>query len=196
MSSDYVYKAKILKSGLCSKVKKLDKLCYDLIANDKGCDIPFEEAMFCSENGCDFKDMEEARLINASNVHRVKRLKERIERYLSMGQCIWLTLTFTDDTLDKTTKETRRRYVARYLKNQSQYYIANIDYGSDNEREHYHAVVVGDFVDMAKWCYGFAYTERIKNHSKSSIKLSKYVSKLTAHAIKESTKRQVYIYSR
>lgn len=193
---DYVYKAKILNSGLCSKVKKLDKLLYNLVANSKGCDIPFEEAMFCVDNNCTINDVREARAINNANYNRVKRLKGRIEQYLTMGQCIWLTLTFTDEILAKTSQETRRRYVSRFLKSQSNSYIANIDYGKDTEREHYHAVVLCDYLDKSKWLYGFSYTERVKNHVNSPKKLSKYVSKLTNHAIKETTKRQVYIYSR
>ena len=198
MGIDYSYKAKVLASGLCKEVKKHDKDIYKQL--EKGSisllDIPFEDAMFCSANGCDLCDLEEARKINNSSNKRVKRLKDRIERYLSMGCCIWLTLTFTDAVLSKTTEETRKRYVARFLKSQSPYYIANIDYGSTTEREHYHAVVMTDFVDMTKWSYGFAYTERIKNHIKTSTKISKYVSKLCNHAIKETTKRSCYIYSR
>lgn len=194
--SDYEYKAKLLKSGLCTKVKQLDRDIYKLYAKNDF-NFAFEEAMFCSENNCTKQDIDEARLINNASYHRVKRLNERIERYLSMGECIWLTLTFNDKTLSETNAKTRRRYVSHFLKSQSNYYVANIDYGKDNEREHYHAVVVGSFVDMEKWSkYGFAYTERIKNHLKTSVKLSKYVSKLTNHAIKESTKRQVYVYSR
>lgn len=195
---DYEYKAKILNSGLCKQVSKLDKQLKLLINEDisKAVDIPFEEAMFCSENHCSLNDLFEARNINISSYKRMTRLKGRIRRYLLSGQCIWLTLTFNDDTLAKTSEETRRRYVARFLKTQSNRYIANIDYGSQNEREHYHAVVVGDFVDMSKWVYGFALTERIKNHDKTPVKLAKYVSKLTNHAIKESTHRCRYIYSR
>lgn len=196
---NYERKAKLLSSGLCNKVARFDKEHQyqeglDIVAfNDNK---RFDEMILCNENRCSFADIEEARRINESNYHRVKRLNKRIERYLSMGSCIWLTLTFSPDTLSKTTQETRKRYVARFLKSQSDYYVANIDYGKENEREHYHAVVVGDFVDMSKWSYGFALTERIKNHKNTPKKLSKYVSKLTNHAIKITTKRSCYIYSR
>lgn len=53
-----------------------------------------------------------------------------------------LTLTFNDKTLKRTTEEQRREIVKRYLRNQSAYYIANIDYGEENGREHYHALIV------------------------------------------------------
>lgn len=195
---NYERKAKVLKSGLNTKVKSFDKEIYNLISNDfeKVQDIPFEEAMFCSSNNCDFDDLEEARRVNHNTYKRNDRLERRIQRYLKQGICIWLTLTFNEDTLAKTSEETRRRYVARYLKTQSNYYLANIDYGSTTEREHYHAIVRCNFVDMKSWPYGFAYTERIKNHCNSTVKLAKYVSKLCNHAIKETTKRACYIYSR
>ena len=193
---DYEKKAKVMSLGLCEKAKKLDANIYKLW-NDGVPDIVAEEMIFCNENHCSFEDLEEARKINDANYHRVKRLKERIQKYLSMGECIWLTLTFNDNTLAKTTQEKRRRLVRDYLKHISPFYVANIDFGKENEREHYHAVVVGSYVDMNLWKkYGFAYTERIKNHLTTSVKLSKYVSKLTNHAIKETTKRAVYVYSR
>lgn len=193
--SDYTHKAKVLENGLCRKVKKLDKDIYQAYANNDF-DFAYYEMVFCNENNCTIEDVEEARRVNNASSKRVQRLNERIERYLSMGCCIWLTLTFNDEILSNTSAKTRRRYVVRYLKGQSIYYLANIDYGKTTEREHYHAVVVGDRVDMTKWKYGFAYTERIKNHVSSPIKISKYVSKLCNHAIKETTKRAAYIYSR
>ena len=188
-------KATILANGLHKQVKKLDREIYEHIANDDY-DIPFYEMIFCNEHHCDIKDLETARSINNSNYHRVKRLNDRIQRYLASGVCIWLTLTFTDDVLAKTTELQRRRFVVKYLKSQSNYYVANIDYGKTTEREHYHALVVSEYVNMEEWRYGFAYTARVKNHCGSSIKISKYVSKLTNHAIKESTKRTAYLYSR
>ena len=195
---DYKRKANIIASGLCKKTKTLDKQLYNLISEDfsKCEDIAFEEMIFCNDNKCSPTDLQEARRINLASCKRVNRLKKRIERYLLNGECIWLTLTFTDDTLAKTSEETRRRYVARFLKTQSNCYIANIDYGKTTEREHYHAVVVGDYVDRSKWIYGYSLTERIKNHDKTPVKLAKYVSKLTNHAIKETTRRCCYIYSR
>lgn len=195
---DYAHKAQVLKQGLCKDTKKLDRKLYEIVSSDlNDCEnVVFEEMMFCQEHQCTFYDLEEARKLNDASYKRVNRLKRRIERYLKSGQCIWLTLTFNPETLAKTSEETRRRYVARFLKTQSKHYIANIDYGDTTEREHYHAVVLCDFVDMDAWKYGFAYTERIKNHIKTSTKISKYVSKLCNHAIKETTKRAVYLYSR
>lgn len=199
LRSDFYFmsmsKATIIKLGLHKEVKKLDREIYKAYTNNDY-DVPFYEMVFCNEHHCSPSDIVLARSINNSNYKRVNRLNDRIQRYLSMGVCVWLTLTFNEDTLTNTTEEQRRKYVVRYLKKQSTYYVANIDYGKSTEREHYHALVVTDYVDMNQWKYGFAYTERVKNHCSTSVKLSKYVSKLTNHAIKDSTRRSAYLYSR
>lgn len=196
MSIDYIYKSNILKTDLCKRINAIDKKTYlnhlDGIIQDYDLDNKYFD--LCLEY--QYKDIVEARKINTSSYKRVKRLNKRIETYLQSGQCIWLTITFNDTTLSNTSEKTRRRYVSRFLKSVSTSYLANIDYGKTTEREHYHAVVLCDFVDPKCWSYGFIYTERIKNHINAPVKLSKYVSKLTNHAIKESTKRNVYIYSR
>ena len=58
--------------------------------------------------------------------------------------CYFATLTFSEDTLKDTNQATRKTYISRFLKQYTFYYIANIDYGSLNEREHYHAIVLLD----------------------------------------------------
>lgn len=111
----------------------------------------------------------------------------------------FLTLTFSDETLNKTSEETRRRYVARVLKAFAVQYVANIDYGGERGREHYHAVIRLDqsasITNLKKaWLeYGFIGVKRIK--SESSADLSHYINKLTSHSIKKSTgclKRAIY----
>ena len=209
MSPDYLYKSRILKTDLCKRINAIDKKTYlnslDGIVFDNALESEYTDLLF--QYG--FNDIKEARKINHARYKRVERLNKRIETYLSSGQCIWLTITFDDLTMSKTNEKTRRVYVSRFLKQVSNHYIANIDYGTNKEyidrkgnirtgtsREHYHAVILTDFVDPKLWPYGFIYTERVKNHLKTSLKLSKYISKLTNHAIKESTKRTVYIYSK
>lgn len=187
---NYVLKAQVIASGILPVIKELD---YKFRTG-----ITYEDYEKLDEvtliHGGIFVD--EARRINHAYHKRTQRLKERIRSYLEKGQCIWLTLTFSEEVLNSTTIETRRKYVQRYLKSQSDYYLANIDFGKNTEREHYHAIVVSDFINKSEWIYGFTWTERIKNHQDSEKKLAKYTSKLTNHAIKETTKRQCYIYSR
>lgn len=192
---NYKLKSAILNSDdMCKVVRD-----YDLLNGN----TPFEKFIHTEEKynqllwSVGSRFIQEARKINLASWKRVQRLKDRIRCYLLKGQCIWLTLTFSEEVLKSTSVETRRKYVSRYLKSQSDYYLANIDFGKRNEREHYHAIVVSDFLYTEGWKdYGFTWTERIKNHIDCEKKLAKYVSKLTNHAIKETTKRQCYIYSR
>ena len=134
------------------------------------------------------------RLIDAKR-QRTNRLENKISLMLNNQECLFLTLTFKDSVFESTNELTRRRYVSRYLASVSQYYIANIDYGEKNGREHYHAVVNGP-IDLNQWrVYGNINVERI-NKPNSSIKLSKYISKLTNHAIKNTCKNKKIIYSK
>ncbi len=159
--------------------------------------FPFEFAqMLLEDNFNDIERIECDKILNAS-YHRTKRLSDRIQNMLLSGQCIFLTLTFTDKVLESTNQDTRKRYVKRYLKEVSNQYVANIDYGSKNEREHYHAIVLCDKVKYSFWHkYGAIKGEIIKLEDNTSKKLGKYVAKLTNHAIKETVRRNCVIYSR
>lgn len=148
---------------------------------------------------------------------RNSRIYKHIERCILSRNAVFLTLTFTDDVLEKTTPETRRRYVARALKEQCFEYVANVDYGNAGKtktykdknglervntcREHYHAIVAlpegskGFCMDKWKELYGFAFAERIP--VKDFRKVSRYVGKLSLHAIKKNGhKPPRLIYSR
>ena len=193
---DYWLKSLVLQCGLHKKINAIDRDYYNYAVNGVIPEVDREGQFVALVNEYGYQFINEARKINQASYKCVDRLKERIKRYLEMGQCIWLTLTFSQDVMANTSVETRRKYVQRYLKSQSDYYLANIDFGKNTQREHYHAIVVSDNLDIKQWIYGFTWTERIKNHIDSDKKLAKYVSKLTNHAIKETTKRQCYIYSR
>lgn len=138
----------------------------------------------------------EAERINLAYYARVKRLKDRISSMLRVGRCYFLTLTFSDDTLDRVSAKTRRRYVTYFLKSLSDTYVANIDFGSQNQREHYHAVVLADGVDMSAWnCFGFSKAQKIASEDDFT-PLAKYISKLTNHAVKATTNGCRAIYSK
>ena len=138
----------------------------------------------------------EAERINLAYYARVKRLKDRISSMLREGRCYFLTLTFSDDTLERVSAKTRRRYVTYFLKSLSDTYVANIDFGSQNQREHYHAVVLADGVDMSAWnCFGFSKAQKIASEDDFT-PLAKYISKLTNHAVKATTNGCRAIYSK
>lgn len=134
--------------------------------------------------------------LNKARYKRSNRLEGYIEKMLKYGQCSFLTLTFKDDVLQATSEATRRQYVSRFLSMFSPYYIANIDYGGKNGREHYHAIIMHKkSIDLSIWRdkYGSINIEPI--HVKNADCLSKYMTKLTNHAIKDTGRSKRVIYS-
>lgn len=126
-----------------------------------------------------------ARSLNHAKYKRKQRVSDRIGGYVTLGNCLFLTLTFTDAVLASTSEKTRRKYVTRWLKSQSPAYVANIDYGKENEREHYHAIAFSPHVDYKGWHkYGAIKGEEVKTESKDVTRVSKYVAKLSNHAMK------------
>lgn len=154
-------------------------------------------------------ELEEAYKVNYATYKRTKRLQQKALELIKTNSAIFLTLTFNDTVFQKMNSLSRKRVITRFLKKTCKSYIANIDYGSKNEREHYHALVVplNDKIDNQTY-YNMFYNssidfERIKISSKknqdiesTSKKVSKYVSKLTNHAIKETTQQNRIIYSK
>jgi len=198
--SDYELKAQVISSGMVSEVKRIRNALF------RGSSIPpkypnsldYEtakyEADFLSQNQPE-EWLESLRCVN-NDYQREERLKSRIKHFMELGNCIFLTLTFTDETLSKTSPITRRRYVTRFLKSVADKYVANVDYGAKNGREHYHAVVVADKVDFSLWRqYGNINGRPVRVGSDPK-QIARYVSKLTNHAIKTTNKRCVIIYSK
>lgn len=207
---DYGYKSRILKTDLCKRINAIDRnthrdpLTLELVSSPK-----VEEDYFNLLMEYSYKDIQEARKINNSRYNRSVRLRKKITKMLESGHCLWLTLTFSNSVFDNTNQDTRKQYVKRYLKSVCDTYIANIDYGSNKvykdrkgnirkatEREHYHAIVLKDYIDLESWSFGVPFVEHIKVEYSTPKKIGKYISKLTNHAIKESTKRCAIIYSR
>ena len=167
-----------------------------------------EELIPCIRDECDL-------ILNADKERR-KRLRKRINSMFMQGRCYFVTLTFNDDVLSKTSPKDRRVKVTRFLKIISQQYVGNVDFGKTTEREHYHAIILSDKLDdiqyhyfnkygwvcdeceqFAQWSNNGFYTIKSCNKDENDIKkLASYVTKLTNHAIKETTKRNALIYSR
>ena len=140
-------------------------------------------------------EWKEAQKINHAYICRVKRLKKKIATMLESGNCIFLTFTFTDLVLEKTNADTRRQKVRRFLSAYNCEYVANIDFGKKNGREHYHALIQCDKVDYSAFDYGAVNGERVRS-TNDFVKLAKYISKLTNHAIKDTAKGSRIIYNR
>lgn len=201
---DYKFKSQVLNSGLCEIQKNVSKTFYTtlvskkydfVVSNNK---IPFQDAVSISTYYEEYfsDEWKEAEKINRATYKRVKCLRSRIMSMI-VYPSLFLTLTFTDDVLSKTSSKTRRDYVQRFLHDLKCNYVGNVDFGKKNGREHYHAVVQVGRIDYSLWRFGAIKGERVRlDCSSSSERLSKYVAKLTNHAIKETTKRNAILYSR
>ncbi len=139
------------------------------------------------------EDMIEAYKINRASWQRQKRLRKKIVKMFSKP-CLFLTLTFDNHYLDSTSDATKRTYVSRILNQFKVPYIANVDYGKKNNRLHYHAIIQIDRVNHRCWPYGAINFEKIRILNSKA--LSKYLDKLTNHAIKETCKGNRLIYSK
>lgn len=156
---------------------------------------PFDD--FINSYGWDIFSI--CRNLRLSKHDKYQRVNKRI--YEMLDYCknpIFCTFTFSDEVLFRTSKDTRRQYVRRFLKsNGCTNFIANIDYGSENGREHYHAIVDREIVK--KWKYGFTWYKKI-SPSDAITKVKKYVVKYTMHALKSTTEKDFkidrLIYSR
>lgn len=137
-----------------------------------------------------------------SNERRKQRIKDRITRMLESEKALFLTLTFSDKMFARNcSAETRRRYIRRFLKEQCVEYLANIDFGSTNKREHYHAVVVPKSnIDFLRYREIFDSSminaQHIRVNDASIKNVGQYINKLTNHALKENGYYQRLIFSR
>lgn len=221
---NYKFKSEVLRTDIPKLANQISKAIYaEYLLETTGeilkCNIDYDTAIIqrCFLLEKYPKEYAEAEKINLARYKRVKRLKERIAHIMKASESIvFVTLTFTDEVLANTSAFTRRRYVQRFLTDTSADYVGNIDFGAKNGREHYHAVV-GKKIDLKEWEYGYIFAETVGDISKAipkrykdlpldeqkehterdnQAKLSKYIAKLTNHAIKETTHRSVCIYSR
>lgn len=205
---NYSLKREVLENGFVKVYRSISKskfFNHDILYKKPFTDYTFEEACNLeSAYSILFPEIwKECKRINNSDIKRVARLKNRINSIITNSNfSYFLTLTFTDKVLKSTSKKTRRVYVTRFLNSISLNFVANIDFGEENGREHYHAVVASknalNNVKMAKlWQYGFSNAKKInKTINKNDIRLAKYISKLTNHAIKNTTKNNKIIYSK
>lgn len=191
----------------CEKIEQLDmhcvQMCYEWAEGD---DVLANDIL----RACD--------LINDAYYHRLGRLQKRVERMCNIG-CCFLTLTFDDVQLGKHSTEILRKRVQQYLNGFDVPYIANVDYGALNGRMHYHAVICAPLEQLAlePWKRGYCYIEEVgttrvfradkgiyERQKKrrddtpeyNGARTSRYMNKLTNHALKETTKGSNIMYCR
>lgn len=132
-----------------------------------------------------------------ARLQKARRIKNRLffmNKFYSDKTFYFLTMTWTNDNLDNTSSKTRREYVTSYLRSISYSYVSNIDFGEKFDREHYHAVVVADYIYASDWNrrFGNLNFEVIPSLDKDNVKIARYIDKLSSHAVKGSTGFAIY----
>lgn len=143
-----------------------------------------------------YKDFEKAQN------QQKRRYKERVLKMLNkdFSNTYFLTITFNEKTIKETSANTRLRYVKDFMIKQFKDYVLNRDYGTEHNREHYHAIGISKYkiICFDAWKkYGSIDAKKVYQNkrltSKNSTATADY---LTAHAFKETTKGEKIIYSR
>lgn len=178
----------------CGLVKQVNNARYKSYRDN-------DRSLLCElEDNVGFEVVDVCKKVINAQCYRVKRCKVKIAGIVFDGLAYFLTLTFEDSVLANTTPQTRRRYVARMLKKYCAKYVANIDFGKENGREHYHAIVeLDDFEGLKKaWANkcGFIDLRKVGVDDKDLKKTAKYINKLNAHCFKDTTHMHRVIYSR
>lgn len=110
---------------------------------------------------------------------------------------IFGTLTFNDETLAKTSPRTRQRYITWFLKDRSLHYIANIDFGKKNNREHYHFIaLVSGKLSCKDWIYGRSNFKFVALEKEDLKRTKNYLLKLNNHSYKDTTRQSRIIRDR
>ena len=139
----------VLEMGLDKVEARISRKIF-IAREDKEIEDAFNErALFLQDGVREYYEVAEK--LNKAKYERVKRLKKRIKNMLACD-CLFLTITWSDKKIDlnNTKRETRRKYVQRFLNDLKTNYVANIDFGEKNGREHYHALVMASDIDLSK----------------------------------------------
>lgn len=163
---------------------KFNKKCFNIV----DLEISYKTALKLDHYLWHLNDIDYLKVIKENNrlYARSRRIRKRVKEILNNNdKKYFITLTFNDASLN-TDLKTRRKYVQRYLIDRYSNYVANIDFGSLNNREHYHSVCCSnlDIEILKQWNYGFINIEEIT--LLNDYRLSKYLDKLTNHALKLS----------
>ena len=158
---------------------------------------------FLEETGSYEESIEACKFINSITAKR-KRVRKKIKRmseYKNTHPDVYLsfvTFTFTDYELSNTSEETRRRKLREYLNKYALDYVLNVDYGDETGREHYHAVVLyREKLKKKDQCWsGYTHIKPIHASVEDIRKTAQYLTKLSSHACKSTTKFKSIISKR
>ena len=157
---------------------------------------------FCFENKIEMKKNKKFESILSSRYQKVSRIKKRFIYLIARYKYLYfVTFTF-DDYYINLSDRTRKDLIkfSLYSFDSDIKYICNIDYGKTTERLHYHCIVatndskpLSNHLNSVYPC--FTYTEQIRLSKADLKRTSKYINKLSNHAIKDSTKRSRLLYN-
>lgn len=197
------YQKSLVELGLTRLISLRDKKEYFQRHNKPDYDIALLSLRIDDlEDSIDytFEELVDARKLLNSMRMKNKRLRQRIDLMLTCSSNVcFCTFTLNEQYINYS-KTTLEIYLKRILKDNCPIYIANADYGSQNERLHFHAVAIVNDIQKLKndWKFGFSDIQVVCARENCEIKMAKYVSKLTNHALKDSTRplENKLIYSR
>lgn len=202
-------KKELLESGKYQKYKEQDKKAFrkgikeELNQIGTIYDFLNDEIINIEDfYGMSKEEIENCKKINDARRKQTSKIKKHINYLLNDDNLIvfFLTLTFDDKALE-LKPSTRKKYITRILNNFADY-ILNIDYGKENEREHYHAVIAvkknsKDIYKIRenghihtkshtldKYNMGYYDIKKIGTKEDDKTKVAKYITKLTLHSVK------------
>lgn len=143
---------------------------------------------------------------------------ERIKQHIVYGlthykRAYFATFTFNDTFINKCDR-TQRDAIKSPLKSFCIDYILNVDYGTQTERKHYHAILflnddlekittkekhynkkqkryIDLLVNLPGYNAGFSSFEPIGNTKEDIQRLKKYINKLSNHCTKDTTANRI-----
>lgn len=144
--------------------------------------------------------------VSKARYKKIQRCTKLIRQMTSKGEAVFITLTFNNETLQKFGFKSLRRKVSFILRKTCSMYFSNVDFGDrdknpeSKERIHYHGVaIIKDEKELRRYWNknsGFLNLKPIGLNEKDQKKVSKYISKVTAHGFKDSTRQYRFIYYR
>lgn len=152
---------------------------------------------YCFINNIEFEpDINLERKLKARYM-KVSRIKKRLIYLLTRYDFIYfVTFTFDDQLINRCDRTKRDLIKSSLLSFDSNIkFILNVDYGKKTEREHYHCIVATNnnfslSIHLKNTYPCFTKTELCNKKSSDLKRLSKYINKLTNHALKDSTKNK------
>lgn len=138
------------------------------------------------------KEIKACEQMNACKRKQRWTVNKRLKKWVEDGNKVYFaTFTFNDSALNKKSR-TRRNYISSMLRNNTEDYMAIIDY-SDDEREHYHAIFIVnkpfkfnrsqdgklfcDWLNNYERLYGFYNVKLIKNTKNDYNRVKNYLVK-------------------